>query len=78
MKKSRTREVVKFRNQQTHSPLKMPTNSMTSDKRLAIEHFLYLSLEICFMSQLDMSTARITQLIERSGYYRQLGEIYAK
>ena len=71
-------EVVRFRGQQTHSPLKMPTNSMTSEERIAIEHFLCLILEICFMSQLDMTTARITQLIERSNYYRQLGEIYAK
>ena len=75
---SRVHEAVKFRGQQTHSYLKMPTSYMTSDERSAVEHFLCLVLEICFMSQLDMAAPRITELIERSNYYRQLREIYAK
>ena len=75
---SRVHEAVRFRGQQTHYPLKMPTNSMTSEEQFALERFLCLILEICFMSQLDMSTAHITQLIERSDYYRQLGQTYAR
>ena len=75
---SRVHDAVRFRGQQTHYPLKMPTNSMTSEEQFALERFLCLILEICFMSQLDMSTAHITQLIERSDYYRQLRETYAR
>jgi len=45
---------------------------------LAIEHFLRLLLEICFMSQLDISIADITQIIERSTDYRQLKERYTR
>lgn len=74
---SRVHEAVKFRGQQTHYPLKMPTNSMTGEEQFAMERFLCLMLEICFMSQLDMTAARIRQLMERSNYYKQLREIYA-
>ena len=72
---SRVREVVDFRNEQTHS-LKMSSSSKPGDKQLAMEHFLCLILEICFMSQLGISIADMTQIVERSSVYRQLGEVY--
>ena len=74
---SRVSEVVKFRGQQTHSPLKMPTSSMPGTKQLAIERFLCLILEICFMSQLDIAIADMTQIVERSSVYSQLKELYS-
>lgn len=74
--KPRVSEIVRFRGQQTHSPIEMPSAAMESEDRLSIEHFLCLLLEICFMAQLDISTPRITQLIERSNYYSQLREVY--
>ena len=73
---SRVREVVRFRGQQTHSPIRMPSAAMADKDKLAIEHFLCLLLEVCFMAQLDMSTPHIAQLIERSNYYSQLRKIY--
>ena len=72
---SRVREVVDFRNEQTHS-LKMSASSKPGDKQLAMEHFLCLILEICFMSQLNISIADMAQIVERSSIYRQLRKLY--
>ena len=74
----RVYEVVKFRGQQTHSPIKMPTASMESGDRQAIEYFLVLLLESCFMSQLGISTADMTQIVERSFVYSQLKVLYSR
>lgn len=74
---SRVEEVVSYRNGNTHFPLKMTADAMTSGDKLAIEIFLRLLLETCFMSQLDVSIADMTEIVGRSDYYRQLGKIYA-
>ena len=74
--KARVTEIVKFRVQQTHSFAKMPSAAMEGEDRLAIEHFLCLLLEICFMAQLDISKTDLTQLVKGSSYYGQLREVY--
>ena len=72
---SRVREVLDFRNDETHS-LKMSASSKLGDEQLAMEHFLCLLLEICFMSQLGISIADITEIVERSSIYKQLRRLY--
>ena len=76
--KTRVSEAVKFRGQQTHSPIKMPTASMESGDRRAIEYFLSLLLEVCFMSQLGISIADMAQIVERSFVYSQLNKLYTR
>ena len=56
----------------------MPTASMESGDRQAIEYFLVLLLESCFMSQLGISTADMTQIVERSFVYSQLKVLYSR
>ena len=72
---SRVKAAVHYVNATTHHPF-MVADAMTSGDKLAVEYFLQLLLEICFMSQLDIPTARITGLVESSHKYRQLKELY--
>ena len=72
---SRVREALDFRNDEVHS-LKMSSSSRPGDQHLAIEQFLTLVLELCFMSQLGISIADMTRIVEESAIYRQLRKVY--